>query len=297
MKKLLVLFLALTLSVSVASASILPAAGVDADFAAFTGIDCTPAVILCQSISVYDARGDQGGKKVGTLRYTGGTVPAIESWDGWTHIYYYDGTKEGWVRSEYLLFDPAWYHCDASTAVYAYADASAPRVGLLTTGTEAPIIADMGDWLCVSLRAASGWIQKTAEDTADTTWFRPSMLRGMTFAELSFPYTTGSTLYFDDAEDFAALEEMLVHAQDMGGMIAGCPFDAVLTVTLATGAEIELALATDSCCVYRVDGRDYAYAQNLWTAEGSADNSVLFSLFGVSAQDEWLGDNEYPGNG
>lgn len=298
MKKLLVFLLALTLCVSAASAAILPAAGVDKDFAAFTGIDCTPAVILCQSISVYDERGDQGGKKVETLRYSGGTVPVIESWDGWTHIYYSDGTKTGWVRSEYLLFDPAWYHCDASTAVYAYADTSAPRVGLLTRGTETPIIADTGEWVCVSLRAASGWIRKTAEDTADTTWFRPSMLRGMTFAELSFPYTTGSMLYFDDAEDFAALEEMLVRAQDMGGMLAGCPFDAVLTVTLADGREIELALATDSCCVYRVDGRDYAYAQNLRTADGSADNAVLFSLFGVNAQGEWLGDaDEYPGNG
>lgn len=297
MKKLLVFLLALTLSVSAASASILPAAGVDEDFAAFTGIQCTPAVILCQSISVYDARGDQGGKKVETLRYSGKTVPVIDSWDGWAHIYYSDGTKDGWVRSEYLLFDPAWYHCDASTAVYAYADTSAPRVGLLTKGTEAPIIIDMGDWLCVSLRAASGWIQKTADDKADETWFSPSMLNGMTFAELSFPYTTGSMLYFEDAVYLSALEDMLTHTDAMGGMVAGCPFDAVLTVTLASGAEIELALATDGCCIYRVDGRDYIYAVNLTNNGSSVDDSVLFSLFGVTDQDEWLGDDEYPGNG
>lgn len=297
MKKLLVFLLALTLSVSAASASILPAAGVDEDFAAFTGIQCTPAVILCQSISVYDARGDQGGKKVETLRYSGKTVPVIDSWDGWAHIYYSDGAKDGWVRSEYLLFDPAWYHCDASTAVYAYADTSAPRVGLLTKGTEAPIIIDMGDWLCVSLRAASGWIQKTADDKADETWFSPSMLNGMTFAELSFPYTTGSMLYFEDAVYLSALEDMLTHTDAMGGMVAGCPFDAVLTVTLASGAEIELALATDGCCIYRVDGRDYIYAVNLTNNGSSVDDSVLFSLFGVTDQDEWLGDDEYPGNG
>lgn len=295
MKKLLVLLLALTLFASAASASILPAAGVDEDFATFTGIECTPAVILCQSISVYDARQEYGGQKVETLRYSGKTIPVIDSWDGWAHIYYADGTKDGWVRSEYLLFDPAWYHCDASTAVYAYADTSAPRVGLLTKGTEAPIIADMGDWLCVSLRAASGWIRKTEDDKADETWFSPSMLQGMTFAELSFPYTTGAMLYFDDAEDFAALEEMLTHTDAMGEMVAGCPFDAVLTITLASGAEIELALATDGCCVYRVDGQDYIYAVNMMDNGSSVSSSVLFSLFGVNDQGEWQ--DEYPGNG
>lgn len=297
MKKFLLLLLALTLFVSAASASILPATGVDEDFAASTGISCTPAVILCQSLSVYDARGDQGGKKVETLRYSGKSIPVIQSWDGWAQIYYADGEKNGWVRSEYLLFDPAWYHCDESTAVYAYPDSLAPRVGLLNRGTEAPIITDTGDWVCVSLRAAAGWIRKTADDKASDTWFSPELLEGMTFAELSFPYTTGSMLYFDDAVSFTLLKDMLTHTDAMGGMVAGCPFGAVLTVTLNSGMEVELALATDGCCIYRVDGQDYIYATNLLDNGSSVDNSVLFSLFGVTDQDEWLGDDEYPGNG
>lgn len=297
MKKLLVFLLALTLCVSAASASILPATGVDEAFAASTGISCTPAVILCQSLSVYDARGDQGGRKVETLRYSGSSIPVIQSWDGWAQIYYADGEKNGWVRSEYLLFDPAWYHCDESTAVYAYPDSLAPRVGLLNRGTEAPIITDTGDWVCVSLRAAAGWIRKTADDKASDTWFSPELLEGMTFAELSFPYTTGSMRYFDDAVSFTLLKDMLTHTDAMGGMVAGCPFGAVLTVTLNSGMEVELALATDGCCIYRVDGQDYIYATNLLDNGSSVDNSVLFSLFGVTDQDEWLGDDEYPGNG
>ncbi len=297
MKKFLLLLLALTLFVSAASASILPATGVDEDFAASTGLSCTPAVILCQSLSVYDARGDQGGKKVETLRYSGKSIPVIQSWDGWAQIYYADGEKTGWVRSEYLLFDPAWYHCDESTAVYAYPDDLAPRVGLLNRGTEAPIVTDTGDWVCVSLRAAAGWIRKTADDKAAESWFSPEMLYGMTFAELSFPYTTGSMIYFDDAESFAALMDILTHTDAMGGMVAGCPFDAVLTVTLYNGVEIELALATDSCCVFRVDGQDYIYAVNQTENGSSVSNDVLFSLFGVNDQGEWLDDKFYPGNG
>ena len=108
---------------------------------------------------------------------------------------------------------------------------------------------------------------------------------------------------FDDEESLAALEELLTSVNDLGGTMAGCPFTAVLYLELANGQAIELQIATDSCCVYRVDGRDYQYARNLWDPEeGSPDNSVLFGLFGVNAQDEWQGDwdedwEEYPGNG
>lgn len=205
------------------------------------------------------------------------------------------------MRNDYLLMDPAWYVCDESVQAYAYPDTMAPRVALLSKGDMLPIITEYEDeqtisgWVCVSLRGAAGWIRKNPNDTANETWFRPEMIRGYAFAELSFPYTTGSMIYFDDEESLAALEEMLVNANDMGGMIAGCPFGAVMTIELADGQEIQLQIATDSCCVYRVDGRDYQYARNLWTpGEGSPDNSVLFSLFGTNAQDDWA---DSPGNG
>lgn len=304
-KRIFLLMLVMMLSCSAALATILPASGVDEEFRSWTGIECTPAVVLCQSLTVYDERGDQGGKKVTTLRYSGETIPVIESWDGYAKIYYEDGTKTGWVRNEYLLMDPAWYVCDEGMPVYAYPDTMAPRVGYVNKGTTLPIITEYRDdvsisgWVCVSLRGAAGWIRKTAEDTVSETLFRPEMLAGYTFAELSFPYTTGSMIYFDDAESHAALEAMLISAEDMGGEVAGCPFDAVLYLELADGSEVELQIATDSCCVYRVDGRDYQYARNLWSpSEGSPDNSVLFNLFGVNAQDEWLDEGDaYPGNG
>ncbi len=304
MKKFLLMLTALLLLVSTASATILPPDGVDEDYKAWTGIDATPAVVLCESLSVLDARGDQGGKKISTLSYTGTTRPVLESWDGWAKIQYSDGREPGWVRSDYLLFDPAWYVCDEDVQVYAYPDTMAPRVALLDEGTKLPIITEYKDetvngWVCVSLRGAAGWIRKNPNDTANETWFRPEMLADFTFAELSFPYTTGSMIYFDDEESRAALEAMLVNAEDMGGMVAGCPFDAVMTIELADGREIQLQIATDSCCVYRVDGRDYKYAQHLITdPDSSVSNEVLFSLFGTNAQDDaWVDWENYPGNG
>ena len=294
MKKLLTILLSMMLCVSSASATIIPPAGVDEDFKAWTGLEATPAVVLCESLTVLNARGDQGGKKVDVLTYTGNDILVTESWDGYAQVHYSDGAALGWVRNDYLLMDPAWYLCDEDMQVYAYPDAMSPRVALLDKGTRLPIITQWDDeesingWVCVSLRGAAGWIRKTPKDTVDNTWFRLEMIRDYTFAELSFPYTTGSMIYFDDEESRVALETMLMSVNDMGGMVAGCPFDAVLTIELVDGQEIQLQIATDSCCVYRVDGRDYQYARNLWSEEGGVDNSVLFGLFGVDAQDNWL---------
>lgn len=294
MKKILLMLTLLMLCASAASATILPATGVDEDFQAWTGLECTPAVILCQSLSVYDERGDQGGRKVETLLYTGKDIPVIESWDGWAKIYYADGTKTGWVRSDYLMFDPAWYLCDEDVQVYAYPDAMSPRVALLDEGTKLPILTDYTDdrqreWVCVSLRGAAGWIRKNPNDTADQTWFRPEMLSDITGAVLECGgEAAGST----DRETLATLAEMLTNVRDQGGVMAGCPFDATLTLMLAGGQKVELQLATDSCCVYRVDNRDYSYARHLWSEEeGSPENSVLFSFFDMSPADAYGGGN------
>ena len=296
MKKWLICLLTLLLCASTAFATILPPAGVDADFRDWTGISCTPAVILCQTISVYDARGDQGGRKVETLRYSGQTVPVIESWDGWALIYYSDGNKTGWVHSEYLVFDPAWYVCDEGTPVYAYPDTMAPRVGYLTKGDKHAIITeyDAGreGWVCVSLRGAAGWIRKTSADTASETWFRPEQLAHITSAVLTWQGEAISISYFNP-EDVEALAALLTNADDLGGTYAGCPFDATLELTLSGGQRVTLQIATDSCCVYRVDGRDYQYARHLDNGEDHPDNTVLLNIFGLERWTDLL----LPGNG
>ena len=271
-----------------AQATILAPEGVDVDFYSWTGIACTPAVILCENLTVYDARGDQGGKKVTTLHYTGDTIPVIEEWDGWAHIYYSDGTKTGWVHSEYLLMDPAWYVCDQGTPVYAMADTKAPRVGYLATGTELPIIAEYSSgskqWVCVSLRGASGWIRKTSKDTVVQSSFSPQMLWDITGAMLTYK---GEALYASapgNADMMSALSALLTSATELGPATAGCPFDATLEVHLSDGRRITLLLATDSCCIYRVDGRDYQYALN---------STALLNIFDMNSWEDMF----LPGNG
>lgn len=298
-KRLFAILLMLMLSLSAAGATILPATGVDEELSARMGIEATPAVLLCESLSVLDARGDQGGQVVGTLFYSGtATIPVIESWDGYAKILYAGGTKTGWVRNEALMLDPAWYLCDEETQVYAYPDVMSPRVAMLEVGTTLPILTEyadgesVGGWVCVSLRGASGWIRKTPLDTAGDTWFRPEALEGLTFARLEHA-ESGGTALLEAPEALAALTELLTTVADQGGRVAGCPFGAVLILGLGDGREITLEVATDSCCVYRVDGRDYAYARSLWSdEEGSPDSAVLFSLFGMDAQGNLSDDME-----
>jgi len=298
MKRILMMMMTLLLCLGTAQASILPPSGVDEGFAAWTGIECTPAVILCENLSIYDTRGDQGGKKVGSLNYTGQTIPVIESWDGYARIYYSDGNKTGWVHNEYLLMDPAWYVCDEGMPVYAYPDTMAPRVGYLATGTKLPIITEYDDgdslngWACVSLRGAAGWIRKTPKDTISDTWFRPSMLEHITAAVLTWQGESISISEFNP-EDVAALAVLLTKVNDLGAPVAGCPFDATLELSLASGQRITLEIATDSCCVYRVDGRDYQYARHLVTDEDNPDNTVLLNIFGLEAWEDLL----LPANG
>ncbi|MBE5810432.1 MAG: hypothetical protein E7318_05785 [Clostridiales bacterium] len=290
MKKQVLSFLLtlMLLYTSCASATILPPSGVDEDFKAWTGLEATPAVVLCESLSVLNARGDQGGKKVDTLYYTGNDILVIESWDGYAKIHYSDGADLGWVRSDYLLMDPAWYVCDEDVQVYAYPDTMAPRVALLDKGAKLPILTQWDDgqsvngWVCVSLRGAAGWIRKTPKDTVDETWFRPEMLADITGAVLQMgDNAVGST----DKAVLTELSRLLTNVEDQGGAMAGCPFTATLTLLLADGQKVEMLLATDSCCVYRVNDRDYAYARHLVSGdEGSPENTVLFSLFGMYPQ-------------
>ncbi len=295
MKKQVLSFLLtlMLLCTSCASATILPPTGVDEGFKAWTGIECTPAIVLCESLSIYDERGDQGGKKVSARYYSSDCdpMPVIESWDGWAKIYYSDGNETGWVRSDYLLMDPAWYVCDEDLQVYAYPDTMSPRVALLDKGTKLPIITQWDDgrsvngWVCVSLRGAAGWIRKTPKDTANDTWFRPEMLADINGAVLQYgDEAVGSA----DPAVLAQLAVLLTNVEDRGGPVAGCPFTATLTLLLRDGQKIELQIATDSCCIYRVNGRDYAYARNLFDPyEGNPENSVLFSLFGLRVEDGW----------
>lgn len=280
MKRLLCLLCLFVLISTACYAEIIPAGNIDTSFYEWTGIETTPAVILCESLSVYNQR--ENGKKVDTLLGSGGkaTIPVIEYWDGWAKIYYQDGKKTGWVRSDYLLMNPACYVTDEATSVYAYMDDMAPKIALVEKGEKLPIIYDAGEWVVVSIRNAAGWIKKTAKDTENQTWFRPEMINNTVNAILD----TGKQVYYlSDPEKINQLIALLTNTEDLGGTRAGCPFTASLYLTLDTNEKIVLEIATDSCCVYRVDERDYKYARHLYNPEvGGLDNSCLLELFGIT---------------
>ena len=120
------------------------------------------AVVLCEELTMRE-NPSSSSKAVKTLLY--GDLPNVmKQSDGWA--YCVDGDSEdslaGWVKTDYIAIDPAWYRTDAKTPVYAWNDTAAPKVALLDINVTLPILKEEGEWLIVSLRGAVGWIHKRA---------------------------------------------------------------------------------------------------------------------------------------
>ena len=139
-----------------ANAEILPSHG-------FGQIGLT-SVVLCDSLSLYQ-KPDTDSKLVEKLKY-GDRVIVTDQSDGWARCVLGDSedAESGWVKSDYIVIDPQWYMTEDSTTVYAWGDAKANKVGLLSKDTRLPILKNDDDWVVVSLRGASGWIRKTDKD-------------------------------------------------------------------------------------------------------------------------------------
>ena len=139
-------------SVAVAHAEILPPRGM--------GQIGLQAYVLCEKLTVRKAP-DASSATVTTLNY--GSLPIVmDQRPGWAYCAMGDSedSLQGWVNSDYIAIDPAWYRTDGRTVVYAWNDMEAPRVALLNAGVTLPILRDDGRWLVVSLRGATGWIRR-----------------------------------------------------------------------------------------------------------------------------------------
>ena len=66
----------------------------------------------------------------------------------------------GWINSDYIFINPAWYVTEKKVTVYAWDDISAPKIALLDKDSRLPILKEEEDWYLVSLRGAVGWIHK-----------------------------------------------------------------------------------------------------------------------------------------
>lgn len=76
---------------------------------------------------------------------------------GWVEAIVDD--KIGWVRDEFLLFDPQYITFDSETPVLAWPSPNAPWVGLLDAGTTAPVMGVYNGYTVISLRGASGFVK------------------------------------------------------------------------------------------------------------------------------------------
>ncbi len=279
MKRLLAFVLLIMLLSTTAHALVVEPEEYNTSFAEKTGLYAYDGYVLCDSLTLR-SKPDINSKSLRSLNH--GQKLLISMREGeWYHVYVSEHV-EGWVKSEYVLVNPPLYVTEAETPAYAYGSRYAPRVALLSKNETLPIIHTTEDYYIISLRGASAWVEKPEARVVKE--FSPSQLLTMTSATLLYTDAeTGTTKYHIEIKDPAVLSEignLLADIEDKGGPVSGCPFGiAMLTVTFADGTTALLDLAMDDCCIYRVDGRDYAYARSRWTGDTGLQNDVLFSLF------------------
>ena len=127
-----------------------------------------PAVVLCEKLTLREGP-SAFSKAVQTLTYgdrpivVGADLPAgAKEENGFVYCTLGDSEDSpcGWINSDYIVINPAWYVAEKETAVYAWNDTAAPKVALLDKDTRLPILKEEGDWYVISLRGAAGWIHK-----------------------------------------------------------------------------------------------------------------------------------------
>ncbi|MBQ6645734.1 MAG: SH3 domain-containing protein [Clostridia bacterium] len=118
------------------------------------------AVVLCEEISVRQ-KASASSKILQKLPY-GSHIIVMQQSGNWAYVALGDSESslKGWVNSDYIVTDPAWYRTIGKTTVYAWNSTKAPKVGLLESNVILPVLKVEGDWIVVSLRGASGWIHK-----------------------------------------------------------------------------------------------------------------------------------------
>jgi hypothetical protein len=119
-------------------------------------------------------------------------------------------------------------------------------------------------------------------DVLGITQFKPDTIRGIVSAKLDVKFSGDDREYTQTLTDSSALadiEEILSGAvqKDVGA----CPFhEAFLTLKLASGEDVLLAMASDSCRQYMVNGLGFDYksaAQH--EKEDSGSNMVFYKYF------------------
>ena len=127
-----------------------------------------PAVVLCETLTLRE-KPSASSKAMQSLKY--GDTPIVinadlptgpEEENGFVYCTLSDSEDApcGWLDSDYIVINPAWYVTEQKTTVYAWNDTDALKIGLLGKDTRLPILKEDGDWYLVSLRGAVGWIHR-----------------------------------------------------------------------------------------------------------------------------------------
>ena len=272
----IVLAMLFLLSAVTAGAEVIPAFGV--------GQIGYEAVVLCQSLTVRESW-STSSKGVKTLK--AGDVFSTQSYtDGFLDCFPTEnGGRAGWVKADYVIVDPAWYKTDDSTAVRAWNNDSAYQIALLDRGERYPILKTEGEWLCIGLRGAAGWIHdaQAAAQARDAALY-PSDLMYVIQAEVTIP--DGTSRVLTDPAALMQLGDLMSHSHF--NISSGCPFDGKLTLTLANGRTVALDMATDSCNIFRTAGGVYyQYGDNLPHDPDSSSGAgqAFWALFGLNSSE------------
>ncbi len=127
-------------------------------------------LVLCETLSLRTSP-DSASTVLTTLDY-GQRLTIINTSDPWMEVScalldpetgMVTATYRGWVRGEYVLEEPTFFTPAQETPVFALPATDAKRVALLDAASGPyPIIAEYEGYLAISLRGASGFVEKPA---------------------------------------------------------------------------------------------------------------------------------------
>lgn len=146
---------------------------------------------------------------------------------------------------------------------------------------------DFDEWVVKDQDAADFIMDIVRRDTGLSV-FDAESICNVVKAELAFGPLYGGdekeSIVLTDADKLAEIEGMLSNAEKC--FWSKCPFgNCRLVLTTQTGDEITLAVASDSCTVFYADGCFFDYMPEEYRDEEEhPDNSVLFGLFGITAE-------------
>jgi len=126
-----------------------------------------------------------------------------------------------------------------------------------------------------------GRIQALVRERLGIVPFEPKTVRGIVSARLDVQFAGAKEKYTQTVTDTAALADIEAMLSGAVPEDTGCPFaEAYMTLTLESGEEVLLAMASDSCCAFFVNGQIFNYKPaRLRGKEDSGHNEMLFKYF------------------